>query len=241
MFPPVPRGSDGDRPGLSFSGIYTRGDRGEILAALGELRFTGWVGPADGAWIIAVCGNPLGKVARGKRRFDDVARDLASTLQTSVIGVEVNSERRLRIVPFDGEDALPVYDSAPPEPDEAQILVDDFGNPMMGEAAFVDTEAAAHTLLRLQEITDDGAYDSLVELLDDDLGESTHESERLVDVLRLLDLPTWIVSSDSLPRNIPGGPAKSEMTRLGAGKPGVQGRVKAAVWKPVRGKPDPSG
>ncbi|MFV0252638.1 MAG: hypothetical protein ACK5H2_04810 [Beutenbergiaceae bacterium] len=239
MFGPAPgRYQHDDESNLSYSGIYVRTERGPMLAALGELRFTGWVGPQEGQWVLAVTGNPLGKVARNKRRFDDVARDLASTLASAAISIEVARERRLLIAAFDAERELPRYDSDPPEPDDAEITLDDFGNPVMpGGSTDTDCDGVARELLGLLDVDDPEQH--LLELLDEDLGESTNESERLLALLRLLKLPTWLVSSDSLPRDVPGGPGRREVIRLGAGKPGVQGRVNDVVWKPVRGKPRP--
>ncbi|MFV0425407.1 MAG: hypothetical protein ACK5KU_00030 [Beutenbergiaceae bacterium] len=220
-----------DESDLSYSGIYIRAERGAILATLGELRFTGWVGPQEQDWVLSVAGNPLGKIARNKRRFDDVTADVANTLRTIAIGVEVERDRRLQIVAYAAEHALPRYDSSPPEPDEDAMDIDDFGNPVMEVA---DTDAIGSELARLLQISDEEA---LMTLLEEDLGSSTSESERLLKLLRLAQLPTWLVSSDSLPRNVPGGPRKGEVIRLGAGKPGAQGRVNEIMWRPVRGRP----
>lgn len=234
MFPPIPTGSGQGPSGLSFSGVYVAASRDHVLASLGELRFTGFVGPQEGDWVLSIAGNPLGKVARGKRRIADVARDLATTLETVTLAAEVDKDARLRLWGFNGLDALPVYDSAPPEADDGDLQLDDFGNPLL-IGAFVDNEDVAQGLLTTFRVEDE--EDKLVELLDDDLGEDTSESERLTGILRILELPTWIVSSDSLPKRVPGGPDKDEVTRLGAGKPGVQGRFAEAFTKPSRPRP----
>lgn len=234
MFPPVPVSVGEGESGFSYSGVYVAASRDHVLAALGELRFTGFVGPQEGDWVLSIAGNPLGKVARKKRRIADVARDLATTLETVTLAVEVDKDSRLRLWGFDGVDALPVYDSAPPEEDDDEIQIDDFGNPVM-TGAFVDNDDVARALLSTFRVEDDD--DSLIGLLDEDLGEDTSESERLTGILRILELPTWIVSADSLPRRVPGGPDKDEVTRLGAGKPGVQGRLAEAFTKPSRPKP----
>ncbi|GAB2623450.1 hypothetical protein GCM10027067_39650 [Pseudactinotalea suaedae] len=223
--------------GLSYSGVYAAAERDRVIAALGELRFTGYIGPQEGTWVLSIAGNPLGKVAGQKRRIHDVARDLAATLDVVTLAAEVSQDSRLRVWAFDGEDALPSYDSHPPEEDEAGgMALDDFGNPIMsGGGGFVDNEMVAVSLLSTFGAEDpDG---TLGELLDEDLGEDTNESERLTSVLRVLGLPTWIVSSDSLPRRVPGGPDKGEMLRLGAGKPGVQGFFADALRRPARPRP----
>jgi hypothetical protein len=71
----------------------------------------------------------------------------------------------------------------------------------------------------------------LAEELDPD---SVIESERLARVLRLLRLPTWLVAADALPRDIPTGPDRRELTRLGAGLPGPAGRCYGAIIEVVR-------
>lgn len=234
MYPMSPISVGEGEAGFTYSGVFTSASREDVLVALTELRFTGYVGPQEDDWVLAVAGNPLGKVARKKRRINDVGRDLATTLETVTLSVEVDKDARLRLWAFDGVDALPPYDSAPPDLDgEGGMELDDFGNPVM-TGVFIDNEAVAQALLATFRIEDDD--DVLADLLDDDLGEDTSESERLTGILRILELPTWIVSSDSLPRRVPGGPDKAQVTRLGAGKPGVQGRVAEALTKPARPK-----
>ncbi len=66
----------------------------------------------------------------------------------------------------------------------------------------------------------------LAELLAEQLDpDSVIESERLGAVLRLLRLPTWLVAASALPRDVPTGPRAADMTRLGAGVPGLAGWV----------------
>lgn len=240
MFPMSPINVGEGSAGFSYSGVYIAATRDHVLACLGELRFTGYVGPQEADWVLAIAGNPLGKVARGKRRIADVARDLATTLETVTLAVEVDKDARLRMWGFDGVDELPGYDSNPPDPDAhgGGLQLDDFGNPVM-TSVFVDNEDVARALavtFPSGSSSEDERADELAEMLDDDLGEDTSESERLTGILRILGLPTWIVSSDSLPRRVPGGPDKDQVTRLGAGKPGVQGRFAEAFTKPARPK-----
>lgn len=234
MYPMSPINLNDGGAGLSYSGVYVAADRGDVLAALGELRFTGYVGPQEEAWIVAISGNPLGKVARKKRRIEDVARDLAVTLETVTLAAEVADDTRLRLWAHDGVDALPPYDTDPAGDGPGTLTLDDFGNPVLDGGGFVDHEMLAQSLLATFGAQDED--DALAELLAEDLGEDTSESERLTGILRILGLPTWIVSSDSLPRRVPGGPDKDEVTRLGAGKPGVQGRFAEALTKPARPK-----
>lgn len=239
MYPPGPMNIGEGEAGLSYSGVYAAAERDHVIAALGEMRFTGYIGPQEGTWVLAVAGNPLAKVAGKKRRIDDVARELAATLEVVTLAAEVEKDSRLRLWGFDGAEVLPPYDSDPPDDDEGEpggIVLDDFGNPVMdGGGGFMDAEMVAVSLLSAFNAEDEEG--KLGELLEEELGEDTNESERLTAVLRVLGLPTWIVSSDSLPRRVPGGPDRDEVLRLGAGKPGVQGWFADALRRPVRPKP----
>lgn len=236
MYPSGPISLGEGEAGLSYAGVYAAAERDRVIAALGEMRFTGYIGPQEGAWVLSIAGNPLGKVAGKKRRINDVARELATTLEVVTLAVEVDKDERLRLWGFDGDAHLPVYDSQPPDDDEpGGIVLDDFGNPVMGEGAFVDNEMVAVSLLAAFDADDEDG--KLNELLDEDLGEDTNESERLTGILRVLGLPTWIVSSDSLPRRVPGGPDREQVLKLGAGKPGVQGWFADALRRPARPRP----
>lgn len=237
MYPPGPISIGEGEAGLSYSGVYAAAERDRVIAALGEMRFTGYIGPQEGTWVLSIAGNPLAKVAGKKRRIDDVARELAATLGVVTLAAEVEKDSRLRLWGFDGDEVLPPYDSDPPDEDDEPggIVLDDFGNPVMGAGAFADNEMVAVSLLSAFGAEDEEG--TLGDLLDEDLGEDTSESERLTSVLRVLELPTWIVSSDSLPRRVPGGPDRDDVLRLGAGKPGVQGWFSDALRRPVRPKP----
>jgi hypothetical protein len=84
------------------------------------------------------------------------------------------------------------------------------------------------------------AADELEELLAEELdADSMIESERLAGVLRLLALPGWLVSAASLPRDVPLGPRAREFTRLGAGVPGVRGRLLGRAVDVVRRRRHP--
>ena len=241
MYPPEPISIGEGVAGVSYSGVYAAAERERVIAALGEMRFTGYIGPQEGTWVLSVAGNPLAKVAGRKRRIDDVARELAATLGVVTLAVEVDKDARLRLWAFDGDEPLPPYESTPPDPDEDEpggIMLDDFGNPVMTPGAFVDNEMVAVSLLSAFGTRQEDSPEAvLTNLLDEDLGEDTNESERLTGVLRVLGLPTWIVSSDSLPRRVPGGPDRDQVLRLGAGKPGVQGWFADTLRRPARPRP----
>jgi len=196
--------------------------RDALLAALGRARFSGWVGPGDGRWVVAVADSPGGSVAGSRTGVADLTRRLATGLQTLVLGVEVDDARVLRLTwaSPDGEGA---YDSDPTvgHEDDDDLLPDPVGVDLLGDLA-----AAAGR---------PGAADDLTELLGDEIDrDSTFESERLRAALRLLGMPTWLVASSSLPRDVPSGPRRGETTRLGAGRPGPAGRLTGMATRRVR-------
>lgn len=232
MFPATPVGLGDGPPGISYSGVYLAADRDRVLALLSELRFSGWVGPQEGDWVVTVAANPLARVAGGRRRTADLARDAAAALETRTLAIDVDRDERLWLAAYDDDAQLARFDSDPDDDEPGEIVLDELGEPVMAESAFVDSDAVAAGLLALTGATD--ADDDLPDLLDEELGESTSESERLLSLLRLLGLPTWIVSSDSLPRDVPGGPRRGTVTRLGAGREGVGGWFADRVRRPVR-------
>ena len=67
----------------------------------------------------------------------------------------------------------------------------------------------ARTSRRLAEI--------LGEILDE---EEQTESERLWSVLRLLGVPSWLVASAALPKDVLGGPLKADVVLLFRGRTG---------------------
>ncbi|UFU04105.1 hypothetical protein LQF12_05825 [Ruania suaedae] len=244
MIPPVGAGgmADPDEPSrLSYAGLYAAADRERLLTTLGELGFTGWVGPQEGRWVLAIAVNARGAVASRRRMIDMVARECAEDLGVAVLAAEVAREERLQLVGFDGEGEQVRYDSNPPEEEShhAEMVLDEFGEPVMAEGAFdePDGEEVARRLLALCGVqAQDSEADSLAELLEEELGESTNESERIKAVARALHLPTWIVASSSLPRRVPGGPERHEVTYLGRGRQGASGRFAAAWSNRVRKK-----
>ena len=57
------------------------------------------------------------------------------------------------------------------------------------------------------------AAEELFEVLAEELDPQTvFESERLDTVLRLLDLPRWLIAAQSLPKDVPSGPRRTELS-----------------------------
>ncbi|SED81905.1 hypothetical protein [Ruania alba] len=253
IIPPVAGPSDAGEPvRQSYSGLYLAAPRERVLEALAGLGFTGWVGPQEDRWVVAVAANPRGSVASNRRTIDAVTEESAAALDAVVLAVEVDREQRLRLLARRGAEELVRYDSDPPEEDgsqETEIVLDEFGEPMMTGFEEPDHDDMAETLLDLCETTDEvddpeaitspvteSADETLADILAEELGESTSESERLKAVLRRLSLPRWVVASASLPKRVPGGPDKNEFTYLGRGKQGASGRFAAAWTNRVRKK-----
>lgn len=214
----------GGPTGFTYSGIYVRAEREQVLAALSALRFTGWVGPQEDAWVIAVPTRTKGAVAGEKRTVNEVAAELGARCGSAAIALTVEHDKLLLLWSYDGPQPIGMYISDPtvysPYDDEATV------DPIGAEQAPLIAAAAGRP----------DAAEDLEELLDEVLSESTNESERITAVLRLLQMPDWIVAAESLPKSVPGGPRAQEFTRLGAGKEGVAGTVDAAVRGLVRKK-----
>ena len=216
--------------GLTYGVLLADLDADDLAARLAEARFTGLTGPRTGRWSVAVADDPLGHVASGRRRLFDLAADLATDpatdpttgAGTSVAGVAVVRDRLLRIWAGTGAHQVVDYVSDPTVAD----LDDD-------EATDTPTGADDAPALAAWAGTPDAARDVLV-LLGETLGESQNESERLHELCRLLRWPEWLVSVDSLPRRLPGGPDPATFTRLKAGRTGVSGWAAERASRVVR-------
>ena len=188
-----------------------------VVAALRAIRFSGWVArePADG-WVAVVPRRGAGTVAAGRRGVAGVGEMLAG-LGGPALAVRVLQDRQLLLVAWDGGAEAGRYVSDPSREPGA-------GDDLLAEPYGVrDAPAIAAVCGRPD------AGEDLTGLLREELDpESTIESERLGRVARLLGLPTWLVAIPSLPRDIPTGPSRRDWIRLGAGLPGVPGRL--AGW-----------
>jgi hypothetical protein len=218
VFPVTPADPEAGGPaGHTYGAVAVRLDRtapAEVSAALRQIRFSGWLAPPEDGWLVAVARPGGGTVAAGRRGVAGVAEWLSARLPATVLAIRVLADRQLALVAWDGGEEAGRYVSDParePGADE-DVLAEPYG------AEHADAFAAA--------CGRPDAAEELGEVLAEELDpDSVIESERLARLLRLLGLPTWLVAAATLPRDIPTGPGSRELTRLGAGLPGVLGRL----------------
>ena len=55
--------------GLSYAGVFVNADRRLLLDQLAQRRFSGWLGPQEGDWVLAVAEQATGAVAGGGTAF----------------------------------------------------------------------------------------------------------------------------------------------------------------------------
>jgi hypothetical protein len=238
MYPLGGRGGDvGGPSGYTYAGVMARLDgvpsgrpctRQDVLAALREVRFSGWLGQPEDGWLVAVAASGDGTVAAGRRGVVGVGEWLADRLAATVLAVRVVTDRQLLVALWVDREEVGRYVSDP----SYGLGADDdtLPDPLGVEHAAAFAAACGHP-----EVSED-----LAELLAEELDpESVIESERLVGVLRLLGLPRWLVAASSLPRDVPTGPRAPDMTRLGAGVPGFLGRVCGRATDLVRRRRPP--
>lgn len=211
--------------GYSYGAVLVRADArrlGELTRALSGIRFTGWIAPPQGEWLVAITPT-AGVVAAHKRGIFEVGEVVARDTRATVVALRVLRDRQLGIAAWRIREELLRYCSDPSrEPNaDRDVLAD----PVGAEYAAVLAGLVGRPL----------AEDQLSALLADPLDPfSVFESERLAAILRLLGLPEWIVATGSLPRDIPTGPRVASLTRLRAGAPGVRGRVRNIVIRRFR-------
>jgi hypothetical protein len=231
-YPLVGPEGPGEPVGHSYAGLFARADREALAETLAEARFSGWVGPQEGDWVLCVAERPTGPIAANGRDLVALAELVAGALTTVTLAVRVHQDRALHLTGWDATDpprvlSLGRYVSDPTieAPDDDEL----FAEPQGAENARSFVNACGAT------DPDDELNELLAETLDP---ESVFESERLAGVLRVLELPSWLVSAQSLPGDVPAGPRRTELTRLGAGRSGVGGLVTGALSRVVRrGRP----
>ena len=195
----------------------------KIADVLRGIRFSGWVAPASGGWLVILTERGANVVASERRGVLDVGAVVAAAVEPSVIAVQVRRDRQLSIVGW--RDGLEVgrYCSDPSlEPGDDDDVLD--------EPVGVGASAAFAGLAGRAEATDD-----LTELLGERLdSDSVYESERLRQMLRLLGMPDWLVAANALPRDIPTGPRARDLTHLRAGIPGAGGILRHVFVRRLR-------
>jgi hypothetical protein len=239
MMPPLgDRAGDAAGPsGYTYGGVVVRVDgapsgrpctRQDVLAALREVRFSGWLAPPEGGWLVAVAASGDGTVAAGRRGVVGVGEWLADRLAATVLAVRVVADRQLLLALWAGPEELGRYVSDPSYGLDSDD--DTLPDPLGVEHAAAFAAACGRP----------DAAEELAELLTEELDpDSVIESERLAGVLRLLGLPGWLVAASSLPRDVPTGPRAADVTRLGAGRPGFPGRVRGRAADLVRRRRGP--
>jgi hypothetical protein len=213
----------GGPSGYTYAGVVVRLDgvpsgrpctRQDVLIALREVRFSGWLGQPEDGWLVAVAAFGDGTVAAGRRGVVGVGESLAGRLAATVLAVRVVTDRQLLMGLWVDREEVGRYVSDPSYGLDADD--DTLPEPLGVEHAAAFAAACGHP----------EAADDLGELLAEQLDpDSVIESERLGGVLGLLGLPRWLVAAASLPADVPTGPRARDMTRLGAGVPGLLGWV----------------
>jgi hypothetical protein len=220
----APDGGLGGPAGSSYCGIFSTAPLETFVTSLTRMRFSGWVGPQEDGWVVAVPSRVRGAVAGNKMTGPEVARAVSADDGGTAFCAIVLGDALLQLQAYTAGDVLLTYYSDP-------TVLDPTNDELMSDPMGADDAPALARAVGKPDVGDE-----LEELLAEPLSESENESERLTQVLRLLGAPTWIVAADALPKDVPSGPRAKEFTRLGAGKEGVQGRIDDALRGIVRKK-----
>ncbi len=225
-----PRDADGPA-GSTYAAVLVRvgggadgrGSHADVVAALRRMRFTGWIAPTEGDWVVGVPARAAGAVAARRRDLIGVGATLAAELGVPVLVVRVLRDRQLVVIGWREGQEVGRYVSDPSfdHEDRTDMITEPVGVEYAG--AFADICGRPEALEDLLEL--------LIAELDPD---SFIESERLFAVLDLLRLPAWVVSAAALPRDLPTGPRRADFTRLGAGAEGMRGLVRRWGTAPIR-------
>jgi hypothetical protein len=228
VIPAYAMGAERDGPpGYTYAAVLLRPEGG-LLAALREIRFSGWLGPPEDGWQVIVPAPGDGTVAAGRRGVVGVGEWLAARTDGPVVALRVVRDRQLALVVWAEGEETGRYVS---DPSQDPVADDDLLDEPVGvEVAYALAAACEHP----------DAADDLVDLLAEHLDpDSVIESERLGRLLRLLGLPRWLVAAADLPRSIPAGPRRADLVRLGAGLPGLRGRLAHRLVGVVRKRRPP--
>jgi len=237
---PIAAGRGDEAAGASYAGLFVRAERDSVLDQLVGRRFSGWVGPQQQSWVLAVASTAEGPVAGGRRPIEMLTAEVAAALATVALAVRVHRDRVLYLTGWHAGEHLGDYVSDPSverPSGEVPVEEDPYGGlEVYGPLdTFPEPQGAWHAPAFATACGRPGAADDLGELLGETLDhDSVFESERLAQVLRLLGLPTWLVSAPSLPGDVPGGPSRADLVQLGAGRSGLGGRIGGLVTGLVR-------
>ena len=95
-------------PGHTYAAVLLRvGDlpAADVLGALRQIRFSGWLARPEDGWLAAVATPGGGTVAAGRRGVAGFAEWLAGRLPVPVLAVRVLADRQLALVMWaDGEE-----------------------------------------------------------------------------------------------------------------------------------------
>ncbi|QIG39879.1 hypothetical protein G5T42_10605 [Microbacterium sp. 4R-513] len=219
-------GEVGGPDGYSYGAVLVRpgaAERTRVEEVLRRVRFSGWIGPSQGEWLV-VLGDPgAGVVAAERRGIIEVGGAIAQATEAAVFAVRVRRDRQLAIVAWRDGAEIGRYASDPSQEPGADDDV--IAEPVGVASAFAFAGLAGR----------EDAADDLAELLGEELDpDSVYESERLRHVLRLLGMPDWIVAANALPRDIPTGPRAAELVRLRGGRTGFEGWARHAFIRRLR-------
>ena len=115
-------GDAGSPSGYTYAAVVVRLDgtpsggpctRNDVLAALREVRFTGWLGQPEGGWLVAVAASGDGTVAAGRRGVVGVDEWLADRLATTVLAIRVVADRQLLVALWADREEIGRYVSDP--------------------------------------------------------------------------------------------------------------------------------
>src|SRR5690242_14769600 len=139
MYPVVaPSGDVGGPSGYTYAGVLVRLDgvpagplrtRAEVLAALRDIRFSGWLAQPEDGWVVAVAASGNGTVAAGRRGVVGVGEWLADRLAATVVAFRVVTDRQLLLAAWSDREEVGRYVSDPSYglTDEDDVLSDPFG------------------------------------------------------------------------------------------------------------------
>lgn len=218
-------GHVGGPDGYSYGAILVAGedDAADIAEVLRGIRFTGWIAPPRGGWLVVVGDPGAGVVARKRAGVIEAAETVAAHVPGPVFAIRVRRDRQLGIVAWQVGAEVGRYSSDPSR------------EPNAGDDVLAEPVGIAYATLFAALADRSAASDELTELLSERSDPRRfYESERLRTVLRLLGMPDWLVAVGALPRDVPTGPRAREFTRLRAGTTGAVGVFRHAVVKRVR-------